>query len=61
MSYQEQYGDYRWIKVKRWSEDPEKTTEENYLALKEHHVKETAFLIDEVRKLALELDRCRDA
>lgn len=46
------YDGYGWIKVKRWKHDPDKTAEENYEALHKHHLEETTFLIDEIRRLA---------
>lgn len=56
MNYSDQYKDYKWIKVKRYTMDENKSWEERYKELDEHHVKETTFLIDEVRKLAALLD-----
>jgi hypothetical protein len=56
MSYSEHYQNYDWIKVKRHKYDPSLTWEENYKNLEQHHVKETMFLIEEVRKLAELLD-----
>lgn len=46
------YSGYAWIKVKRYTEDPEASFEEKYRALLKHHQAETAFLIEKVRELA---------
>lgn len=46
------YSNYKWIKVKPFKFNPDKTWEENYRALENHHVEETTFLIREVRELA---------
>lgn len=56
MSHEQHYSDYKWIKVKRWTHDDSIGTEENYQKLQDHHLKETSFLIEEVRKLAKKLD-----
>lgn len=56
MSRSQDYEGYKWIKVKRHVDDPSKSWEERFRALEEHHVKETTFLVDEVRKLAAEID-----
>ncbi len=56
MNRTEHYASYKWIKVKKHKDDPSKTWEERYRALEEHHIQETTFLIDEVRKLAAEMD-----
>jgi hypothetical protein len=42
---------YRWIKVKRFVDDPSLTWEERYKLLEEHHTKETSFLIDKIREM----------
>lgn len=52
----EHYADYKWIKVKRYVDDESKSWEERYKSLDSHHLKETTFLIDEVRSLADRLD-----
>ena len=54
------YDGFRWIKVQRHTFDPAKSWEENYRDLAEHHVAETSFLIEEVRKLAEALEKSRD-
>lgn len=46
------YFGYKWITVGQFKFDPSKTYEENYKILLEHHIKETNFLLDEVRALA---------
>lgn len=51
------YKNYQWIKVKRFQFDPAKSWEENFKSLEQHHLEETAFLIDEVRKLAAQLSK----
>ena len=56
MTNQELYSDYKWIKVKRYTMDESKSWEERYKDLDEHHLKETTFLINEVRFLAKKLD-----
>lgn len=47
---------YKWIKVKKFDDDEELTLEERFYRLQTHHVEETTFLINEVRKLATALD-----
>ncbi len=42
---------YRWIKVKRFVDDPTLSAEERFKRLEEHHNRETTFLIDFVREL----------
>lgn len=61
MSYTEKYKGYAWIKSKRHNFDEEFSTEENYTDLMEHHVSETTFLIEEIRKLAKEIDELQYA
>lgn len=56
MTNEELYSDYKWIKVKRYTMDEFKSWQERYNDLEEHHVKETNFLINEVRSLAKKLD-----
>lgn len=46
------YDGYKWIKAKKHVYDSEKSWEENYQDLKNHHIEETSFLIEELRKLA---------
>jgi hypothetical protein len=55
-TFTKRYSDFSWIKVKRYVMDESLTWEERYQQLDEHHVKETQFLIDEVRKLAARID-----
>lgn len=55
-TFTKRYSDFSWIKVKRYVMDESLTWEERYQQLDEHHVKETQFLIDEVRKLAAMID-----
>lgn len=56
MTNEERYSDYKWIKVKRHTDDPSKSWEERYKVLEEHHLEETTFLINEMRALAKQLD-----
>lgn len=57
MSFKNFYSDYKWIKVKRYNGyDRKLPPDENYNKLSQHHIEETSFLIDEVRKLAALLD-----
>lgn len=56
MSLSEHYAGYGWIKVKR-----AKAVEidgERYVP-EQHHIEETSFLLDEVRKLAKEIDELK--
>jgi len=55
-TFTKRYSDFSCIKVKRYVMDESLTWEERYQQLDEHHVKETQFLIDEVRKLAARID-----
>lgn len=57
MTNKEFYADYKWIKVKRYTMDESKSWENLYKDLDNHHLKETTFLIDEVRSLADKLDQ----
>jgi len=43
--------DYTWIKVKRYQMDPNKSWEERYRELEQHHEQETTFLINKIREL----------
>jgi hypothetical protein len=52
----ERYAGFGWIRVKRYVMDESLTWEERYRQLEKHHVQETQFLIDEVRKLATMID-----
>jgi hypothetical protein len=56
MTNKEHYGDYKWIKVKRYTMDESKSWEDRYKDLDNHHLKETTFLISEIRALAERLD-----
>ncbi|MCA9093538.1 MAG: hypothetical protein KDA68_08640 [Planctomycetaceae bacterium] len=53
---EESYRGFRWIKVPRYAMDESLTWEERYRQFEEHHVRETTFLIEEVRNLARKLD-----
>lgn len=50
------YDGYGWIKVKRYVMDESLSWEERYQQLDQHHITETTFLIEEVRKLAKQLE-----
>lgn len=53
------YSGYAWIEVPRYEDDPSLSWEERYQNLERHHIQETTFLINEVRKLAKELEELR--
>lgn len=53
---EKRYEGYAWIKVGRYRDDPTLSWEERFRILEAHHVKETQFLIEEVRRLAKECD-----
>ncbi len=53
---EEKYRGYGWIKVPRYSMDESLSWEERYHLFDEHHLQETTFLIEEVRKLARQID-----
>lgn len=59
-NYEQHYSNYKWIKVKKYVMDENKSWEERYKELDEHHLKETTFLISEIRKLAQLLQSCGD-
>ena len=59
-SVEKRYEGYGWIKVGRHRDDPSLSWEERFRILEEHHLKETQFLIDEIRRLAKEYDRRKD-
>ena len=52
------YDGYKWIKVKNFKFDPDKSWEENYKELENHHIEETTFLINEIRNLATAQNEC---
>lgn len=54
--FENSYAGYGWIKVPRYEDDPNLSWEERYQRLEQHHIAETTFLIEEVRKLARQLD-----
>ena len=56
MKLTEHYDGFKWVKVKRYTFDPNLSWEENWHNLDVHHVKETTFLVDEIRKLAAMID-----
>lgn len=55
-NFEKRYEGFGWIKSGRHRDDPSLSWEERHRILEEHHVKETTFLIDEVRRLAKEID-----
>ena len=56
MKESEKYQGYKWIKVKKHTFDPQKSADENYKDLDEHHIAETTFLIEKIRELAQRID-----
>lgn len=42
---------YKWIKVKKYKDDDTLSWEERYKLLEQHHIEETNFLIDKIRKI----------
>lgn len=46
-----EYKGYGWIAVKSYMMNTEKTWEDRYRDLTNHHIEETTFLIDELRKI----------
>lgn len=42
---------YKWIKVKKYTDDETLTWEERYKRLEEHHIEETSFLINKIREI----------
>lgn len=55
-NYSEYYSNFKWIKVKRYQMDESLSWEQRYEKLDAHHIEETSFLIEEIRKLAKQLD-----
>lgn len=55
-NFSDQFNDYSWIKVKRYSYDRSVSLKDNYANLEDHHTKETTFLIEKVRELAKMID-----
>ena len=48
---------YKWVKVKRHVDDPALDPLQRLAILSDHHVKETTFLVNEVRDLASLLEK----
>jgi len=46
---------YKWIKVKRCTDDASLSWEERYRALEMHHIEETSFLIEKLRTIVKDL------
>jgi hypothetical protein len=42
---------YKWIRVKKYKDDPTLSWEERYKCLEHHHITETSFLIDKIRNI----------
>jgi hypothetical protein len=55
------YAGYGWIRVKKYKMDENKSWEERYEQLEQHHIEETQFLINKVRELANYCDGHMDA
>lgn len=47
---------YNWIKVSSYRDDSNKSWEERYRELERHHLEETRFLIEKLRKIVSRLD-----
>lgn len=60
-SLSDHHRGFGWIKVPRYKIDETLPWEDRYRQLDEHHIRETTFLIEEVRKLAAEIDMLRGA
>lgn len=48
---------YKWVKVKRHIDDPALDPLKRLEILSDHHIKETTFLVNEVRDLAYLLEK----
>lgn len=55
-NYSEYYSNFKWIKVKIYQMDESLSWEQRYEKLDAHHIEETSFLIEEICKLAKQLD-----
>ncbi len=42
---------YKWIKVKKFTDNKDLSWEERFKLLEKHHVEETKFLIDKIRSI----------
>ncbi len=56
-SLEKRYEGFGWIKVGRHRDDPGMSWEERFRILEDHHIRETQFLIEEIRRLAKECDK----
>ncbi len=56
MTETERYSGYKWIRVPR--SVPVELDGQRYVS-EQHHIEETVFLIEEVRKLARQIDELR--
>jgi hypothetical protein len=54
------YSGYKWIKVVPYKMNPDKSWEERYHELEKHHIQETMFLIEEIRKVVDEAKRIKE-
>jgi hypothetical protein len=54
------YSEYKWIRVKPYYIDPDKSWKERYADLEKHHIEETTFLIEKIRELAEILNQAED-
>lgn len=46
----------RWIRVRRYVDDPTASAEARLMALMQHHTAETAFLIDFIRSIIVNIE-----
>lgn len=46
---------FKWIKVKKYEDNPKLTWEERYKVLEKHHLEETQFLINKIRSIVANL------
>lgn len=46
-----EFSGYGWVKVQQHKYNPLQTWEDNYHDLEKHHIEETTFLIETIRKL----------
>ena len=46
------YSNFKWIKVNKFTFDSTKSWEENFKQFEKHHIEETTFLINEIKKLS---------
>lgn len=51
------YSGYKWVRVNQHKYNAIQSWEDNYKELERHHIEETTFLIEEIRKLAERLKK----